>query len=119
MIVVDHPIMRDGLRDCLGNAPDLEVMCEADDEAHILDDFESCHPDVTLIDLQFPAGAGVRATRAILRLAPQSAVVVFTTFSDEEAVLHQIDGQNILCIPKTASSEDLLAAIRQVVKKYM
>jgi DNA-binding NarL/FixJ family response regulator len=118
MIVADHPIMRDGLRNCLGSAPDLEVMCEADGEVRVLDDLVRCHPDVTLIDLQFPAGAGVRATRAILRLAPRSAVVVFTTFSDEEAVLHEISGQNILCVPKTASSEDLLAAIRQVVKKY-
>jgi DNA-binding NarL/FixJ family response regulator len=118
MILTDHPIMRDGLRNCLGNAADLEVVCEADDEARVLDDFERCHPDVTLIDLQFPAGAGVRATRAMLRLAPRSAVVVFTTFSDEEVVLHEISGRNIHCVPKTASSEDLLAAIRQAVKKY-
>jgi DNA-binding NarL/FixJ family response regulator len=115
MIVTDHPIMRDGLRSFLRNAADMEVVCEADDEARVLADFERCHPDVTLIDLQFPTGAGVRATKAILHLAPQSAVVVLTTFSDEEDVLHEIYGQNILCVPKTDSSESLLAAIRQVV----
>jgi two-component system NarL family response regulator len=118
MIVTDHPIMRDGLRFCLGNAPDMELVCEADNEASVLADFERCHPDVILIDLQFPAGAGVRATRAILHVAPQSAVVVLTTFSHEVDMLLEINGQNILCISKTVSSEDLVAAIRQAVVRH-
>ncbi len=113
MIVTNHPIMRDGLRYFLRNAGDLEVVCEADDEAQVLADFERCRPDVTLIDLQFPAGAGVRATKAVLQLAPQAAVVVLTTFSDEEDALQEIVGENILCLPKTASSESLLSAIRR------
>jgi DNA-binding NarL/FixJ family response regulator len=115
MLVTDHPIMRDGLRSCLRDVPDMEIVYEADDEAHVLADFERCHPDVTLIDLQFPAGAGVRATKAILHVAPQSAVVVLTTFSDEKDVLQEIYDRNILCVPKTASSESLLAAIRQAI----
>jgi DNA-binding NarL/FixJ family response regulator len=117
MIVTDHPIMRDGLRLCLGNAPDMELVCEADNEASVLADFERCHPDVILIDLQFPAGAGVRATRAILHVAPRSAVVVLTTFSHEEEMLLEIHGQNILCVPKTASSEGLVAAIHLAVTR--
>jgi DNA-binding NarL/FixJ family response regulator len=117
MFVTDHPIMRDGLRFCLGDAPGMELVCEADNEASILPDFERCHPDVVVIDLQFPAGAGVQATRAILRVAPRSAVVVLTTFAHEEDMLLKINGQNIRCLPKTVSSEGLVAAIRQAVSR--
>jgi DNA-binding NarL/FixJ family response regulator len=115
MIVTDHPIMRDGLRSCLQNASDMDVVCEIDDEARILSEYERCRPQVTLIDLQVPAGAGVSATKAILHLAPRSAVVVLTTFSDEEHLLRELRDENVLCVPKTASSEDLLGAIRQAV----
>ncbi len=107
--------MRDGLRFCLGNAPDMELVCEADNDSSILIDFERCQPDVTVIDLQGPAGAGVRATRSIMRIAPRSTVVVLTTFSHEDDRLLEIDSRNILCVPKTVSSEGLVAAIRQAV----
>jgi DNA-binding NarL/FixJ family response regulator len=115
MLVTDHPIMRDGLRSCVGNAPDMELVGEADDEASIIVEFERCRPDIILIDLQFPAGAGVRATRAVLRAAPRSVVVVLTTFSHEEDLLLEMQGQNVLCVSKTVSSEGLVAAIRRAV----
>jgi two-component system, NarL family, response regulator DevR len=117
MIVTDHPIMRDGLRFCLRNAPDMELVCEADDEASILADVELCHPDVILVDLQLPEGAGMRVTRVISRVAPRSAVVVLTTFSHEEGMLLELNGLNILCVPKTVSGGRLVAAIRQVVSR--
>jgi two-component system, NarL family, response regulator DevR len=118
MIVTDHPIMRDGLRFCLRSAPDMELVCEADDEASILTDVELCHPDVILVDLQLPEGAGMRVTRVISRVAPRSAVVVLTTFSHEEGMLLEINGLNILCVPKTVSGGRLVAAIRQVVSRH-
>jgi two-component system, NarL family, response regulator DevR len=117
MIVTDHPIMRDGLRFCLRNAPDMELVCEVDDEASILADVELCHPDVILVDLQLPEGAGMRVTRVISRVAPRSAVVVLTTFSHEEGMLLELNGLNILCVPKTVSGGRLVAAIRQVVSR--
>jgi DNA-binding NarL/FixJ family response regulator len=118
MIVTDHPIMRDGLRVCLRNAPDMDLVCEVADEAGIPAAVELCHPDAILIDLQLPEGAGMRATRAISRVAPRSALVVLTTFSHEEDMLHEINGPNILCVPKTASGGRLVAAIRQAVARH-
>ena len=96
----------------------MELVCEADDEASTLADFELFHPDVILIDLQLPEGAGMRAARAISRVAPRSAVVVLTTFSYEEDMLLEINGLNILCVPKTVSGGRLVAAIRQVVSRH-
>jgi DNA-binding NarL/FixJ family response regulator len=109
--------MRDGLRFCLRNAPDMDLVYETDDEAGILADVELYHPDAILIDLQLPEGAGMRAARAISRVAPRSAVVVLTTFSHEEDMLLEINGLNILCLPKTVSGGRLVAAIRQVVSR--
>ena len=63
MIINNHPIMRVGLRLAIQREADLELVCEVADEAEALVQFELCHPDVVLIDLQLPQGSGLHASR--------------------------------------------------------
>ena len=54
LVVDDHPMMREGLTNLIGNQTDLEVCGEAETAAEALDKIESSKPDVVLADITLP-----------------------------------------------------------------
>jgi two-component system, NarL family, nitrate/nitrite response regulator NarL len=115
MIVADHPIMLDGLRMTFARQKDMVVVCEATDLAQVLRDFEPCRPDVTIIDLQRPAGEGWRAVKALRQRFPGCALVVFTTYPGEAAAAG--DGiSTTLEVSKTASGTEIIMATRKAAQ---
>jgi DNA-binding NarL/FixJ family response regulator len=112
MIVADHPIMMDGLRMTIATQKDMEIVCEATDSARVLRDFEFCRPDVTIIDLQRPAGEGWRAAKALSERFPGCAIVVLTTYPGEAAAAGNSTATTVE-ISKTASGIEIIAAARR------
>jgi DNA-binding NarL/FixJ family response regulator len=117
MIVNDHPIMRVGLRLAVQRESGMQVACEVGNAAQALLEFERCRPDVVLIDLQLPQGSGLRAIEAIHALSPTSPIVVLTTFPDEVDVPPGNPPVPIMCVSKTAPSEEIMAAIREAERR--
>ena len=66
MIVDDHPIMRDGLRDALDSEEDFEVVGQAADGAEAVRSAQSLQPDVIVMDAIMPNKNGVDACREIM-----------------------------------------------------
>jgi two-component system response regulator DesR len=111
MIVADHPIMLDGLRMTFVAQKDMEIVCEATDTTQVLRDFEFCRPDVTIIDLQRPAGEGWRAVRTLRERFPGCAMVVLTTYPGEAARAGNSTAAT-LEVSKTASGVEIIVAAR-------
>ena len=113
MIVTDHPIMRDGLRLRVQQEADMYVVCDTSDVSQTLRDFHLCRPDVLIIDLQSPRGAGLRATDAIRKLSPATPLVVLEDYpADAEAQRGSAHGRTIL-VPKMLACEQIISAIRK------
>jgi DNA-binding NarL/FixJ family response regulator len=114
MVVNDHPIMRVGLRLAVQREPDMQLVCEVGDATEAVLQFELCHPDVVLIDLQLPDGSGLRAIEAIHALSPDAPVVVLTTFPGE-ADLHPAGNAPgpIRYVSKAAPTEEIISAVRE------
>ena len=65
MIVDDHPIVRDGLKNMLLAFDDLQLVGEAGDGSEALAHCRQTQPDVILMDMVMPGMDGIAATRAV------------------------------------------------------
>src|SRR5262249_61557733 len=83
----DHPVVRQGLRTFLESRPGIEVVGEAGDGDAAVDEVARLRPDVVLMDLVMPGGGGVVAIRCIRERAPETRVVVLTSFASDDQVI--------------------------------
>lgn len=90
LITDDHAIVRDGLRLLLETADDLDVVGEASDGAEAVSQVEATRPDVVLMDLRMPNMDGIEATGQLRAGFPEVAVVVLTTYGDDDLLLRAL-----------------------------
>ena len=78
VMVDDHDLARDSLRDMLADEPDLEVVGEAANGREALTLCSRLHPDLVLMDVRMPVMDGLQATREIERMHPKASVLMLT-----------------------------------------
>ncbi len=116
VVADDQAIIRDGLVTVLGLLPDVEVVGAAADGAEAVALAVSERPDVVLMDLRMPVLDGVGATERITRDAPGVAVLVLTTFADDESILTALCAGARGYLTKDAGRAELAAAVRAVAR---
>ena len=84
LIADDHLIVREGLRMILETADDFELVGEAADGAEALRLCAELHPNVVLMDLRMPNMDGLTAIEHLSREQPEVAVVILTTFNEDD-----------------------------------
>ncbi|MCW2993320.1 MAG: hypothetical protein JWQ18_815 [Conexibacter sp.] len=87
VIADDQTIVRDGLVTLLELMPDIDVVAAVGDGQQALDAVARFHPDAILLDLHMPVLDGIAATAHLGREHPGVAVVVLTTYADDESIL--------------------------------
>ncbi len=108
----DHGVLRDGLAGVIGAQPDMELVATAADGAEAVAMCRSTTPDVVLMDLEMPVLDGIEATRAILAEAPETAVLVLTSFSDRRRITSALDAGAVGYLLKDASADEVVRGIR-------
>jgi NarL family two-component system response regulator LiaR len=112
LIVDDHPVVRDGLKNMFLVFDDLELIGEAENGNVAL---ASCHqntPDVILMDVLMPGMDGIDATRAILELYPQVKIIMLTSYPDDKLVQKSLEAGAIGYLLKNAPIDTLADAVR-------
>jgi len=84
IIADDHLIIRQGLRLILETEEDFELVAEATDGAEALNLCKNLNPDVVLMDLRMPNMDGLTAIERLRAEQPGVAVVILTTFNEDE-----------------------------------
>jgi two-component system, NarL family, response regulator YdfI len=84
LIADDHLIIRQGLRLILETEDDFELVGEASDGAEALSLCKKLNPDVVLMDLRMPNMDGLTAIEKLRVEQPGIAVVILTTFNEDE-----------------------------------
>lgn len=116
LLVDDHEVVRSGLQMILSAEEDLRVVGEAASAEESIRKAEGLEPDVVLMDVRMGAVSGIDACRAIKSARPETNVLIFTSFGDEEAVMAAIIAGASGYLLKNVSRAELLSAIRKVAE---
>jgi DNA-binding NarL/FixJ family response regulator len=111
LIADDQRVVREGLAIVVEGFPDTEVVGLAGDGAEALDLVASAAPDVVLMDLRMPNVDGVEATRAIRERHPGVAVVVLTTYADDDSIVAALSAGAAGYLTKDAARDDIRRAV--------
>src|SRR5688572_61670 len=115
VVADDHPVVREGIRMCLKDWTDLEIVAEARDGQEAIDRVRESHPDVVLLDLTMPRMGGLEAVPRIRRVDGKTRVIILTVHNTYEyirqAMAAQVDGYLLKDTPPT----EYVEAIRTVM----
>lgn len=114
LLVDDHEVVRSGLAAMLDSQEDLEVVAEAGTVAEAISRTRTFEPDVVVMDVRLPDGTGIEACREIRSRMPGVAVIVLTSFSDDQALFDSILAGAAGYVLKQVRGGDLVDSIRRV-----
>jgi DNA-binding NarL/FixJ family response regulator len=112
LLADDHRIVREGLRLLLSEQPDVEIVGEAAHGREAVDLALRLEPDVVIMDFALPLIDGDVATRQIKEHLPRTRVIALSTYNEPDKMERMFRAGAEGYVLKTASSEELLAAIR-------
>ena len=114
MIVDDHEVVREGLRLSLSRAPHIRVVGEAADGRAAIELAERRKPNVVIMDVRMPGLDGLDATKELLEKEPNTAVLIFTAYSERSLLARGLESGAKGYILKEAPHETLVRAIEKV-----
>ncbi|HVP75773.1 MAG TPA: response regulator transcription factor [Gaiellaceae bacterium] len=114
LVVDDHALFRAGLRSRLAEERDIMPIGEAGSAEEAVVRARALHPDVILLDLLLPRKSGSEAVRELLRVSPQSRVLIVSSQASASAVRQAITAGACGYVPKRSTDRELLDAIRRV-----
>lgn len=112
VIADDQRVIREGLATILGALGGIHVAAAARDGAEAVALAAEHDAAVVLMDLHMPGTDGIEATRRLRAERPRTAVVVLTTYTDDESILAALDAGAIGFLTKDASAADIHRAIQ-------
>lgn len=114
LIVDDHAILRQALRQLLEMQPEVEVVGDASNGREAVAATEKLMPDVVLMDMVMPGLNGVEATRQIRKRFPKTRVLILTGYMEDEQILSALRVGAAGYVVKRSDMEELLLGIQAV-----
>ena len=112
MIVDDHSVVRIGLAMIINLESDLTVCAEAESGKEAVRLAEELKPAVVVMDFVMPDMDGAETTAELLKVSPQSKVLILTTYGSTADLSRALDAGATGAVTKNIANEDLLDAIR-------
>lgn len=116
LIADDHEIMRVGLATMLETDAAIKVVAEAADGAEAVQKTIQLHPDVVVMDLMMPEMDGSEATMKIKTAAPETNILLLTTFGTSDGIAHALNAGAEGALLKSAASIDILKAVKRIAE---
>jgi DNA-binding NarL/FixJ family response regulator len=116
LVVDDHIVVRSGIEQVLSTTDDIEIVGLAPDGEKAVEMVRTLQPHVVLMDLSMPVMDGVEATRRIRQVAPDTKVVVLTSFSDQARIMDAMAAGAEGYLLKHADPSQITEAIHSVVE---
>jgi two-component system, NarL family, response regulator DesR len=114
LLAEDQAMLRGALAALLGLEPDLEVVAEVDRGDLVVDEARRTRPDVALLDIEMPGLDGLSAAADLATAAPDTRVLVVTTFGRSGYLRRALAAGAAGFMLKDAPAGELAAAIRRV-----
>ncbi len=115
LVADDHPAMIEAVCDVL-EEHGMEVVARATDGEDALAKLEAARPAVALIDIRMPRLSGMDVAREAQRVAPETAVVIYTAFGERSLLTEALDAGVRGFVLKEAPLSELVRAIELVAQ---
>jgi DNA-binding NarL/FixJ family response regulator len=116
LIVDDHALLRQGVRNTIEPEEDFEVVGEAEDGAEALAKAKELKPDLILMDIHMPHGNGLEALSAIKRELPDVKIIMLTVHDKDENLLEAIKRGAEGFLSKNVRAKALLDSLRGAMR---
>ena len=116
LVADDHEIVRFGLRTLIENHPGFSVVAEAATVADVVRDTLLLRPDVVVMDIRLLGGSGIDACRQIIDQAPESKVIMLTSYAEDEMLFDAIAAGACGYVLKQIGNDDLIRALETVAR---
>jgi two-component system response regulator DevR len=114
LIVDDHEVVRLGLRTLLDRQSNFMVVDEAATAKEAVQKTLLLHPDVVVMDIRLLGGSGIDACRKIVEQAPETKVIMLTSYAEDEMLFDAIAAGACGYVLKQIGSDDLIRAVEAV-----
>jgi DNA-binding NarL/FixJ family response regulator len=114
LIADDDHLMRAGLIELLTADRDIEIIGQAATGREAVHQARRMTPDVVLMDVRMPDLDGIDATRELSRAAPDTKVLILTTFEQDDYIFGALRAGASGFLLKRSRPEDLIAAVHLV-----
>jgi DNA-binding NarL/FixJ family response regulator len=110
----DHEVVRRGLRDLLESDGDITVVGESGSAVEATARIPALRPDVAVLDGRLPDGSGIEVCREIRAVDPSIAVLILTSYDDDDALFAAIMAGAAGYVLKQIRGSDLVDSVRRV-----
>jgi two-component system invasion response regulator UvrY len=114
LIVDDHKLVRDGLKQILAATDDISVIDEAGDGDEALLKIRKASFDVVLLDIRLPGMDGLNILKLVKQEHPDVCVLMLSMYPEEQYAIRALKSGASGYLTKDSASEELIAAIRKV-----
>lgn len=114
LIADDHPLLRRGLRDVIGENSRFRIAGEADDGEEALRQLARLKPEIAILDIDMPRLNGLETIRAIRQLPFPVKVVILTMYKEEDMFNAAMDLGAKAYVLKENAANEIVAALEKV-----
>lgn len=111
LLVDDHPVVREGLRNMLASEPGIEVVGEAASGEEAIQKCDALLPKVVLMDIRMSGISGIEATQRIKKTHPSICIIMLTMYDSEMYMVEAVRSGAAGYLTKDASRELLCHAV--------
>jgi len=115
MLVDDHPLVCQALRDILEKEDDLKVIGEAGNGQEAIEMALELRPDVVIMDISMPVLSGIEATRRIKTECPCISILILTVHTDIETIFSILQAGASGYLTKSVFGSEVVHTIRSLI----
>ena len=115
LVVDDHPVFRHGMRQLIGQMPEITICAEAENAQLALQAMRQSKPDVALVDVSMPGTNGIELIKLMLAEEPHLAILVVSMHDESLYALRALRAGAKGYVMKQQAMETVLDALRKVV----
>jgi len=114
LVVDDHTIVREGLKQILSEVPDIIVAGEASDGNQALKQVSNGEYDLLLLDIAMPDVSGLEVLKQLKKERPDLPILMLSMYPEEQYAVRTLKAGASGYLTKESAPEELIAAIRKV-----
>ncbi len=116
VIVDDHPLLRRGLRDVIGESSRFRIVGEASDGEEAMRLFVALKPHIAIIDIDMPRLNGLETIKALREFSFSVKTIILTMYKEEDMFNAAMDLGARAYVLKENAANDIMAALEKVAR---